>query len=341
MTESGNTMFFIAGTPSNSRGFEMSILEQPKLTSQEVRAWAGHVDSFISRSENDYKVVVKKVKFESTKYTLLTDYRAIEPSNKQINRGAYIAVGVIFNFRKSLAECLRAIELISEIHAYLFALRNGENAFDTSFSISEVTYRDMHKNRANFDIAESLYQQCNDIKAKTTNFDDTSKRSEIDTQTLDKKNSEYFKKIKQENKNLDEQNRELIAQNSDYALRVSDLQLQTNRATPSLNDYSSNTPDQKNKSGKRKKFSSSWFDIQKTPAKDNRLLFLVVVIFFIIFLVIVLLNVDLNINLDSKNQELLPTDTPNESVDENDEPKPEWVIKDAFSRKRANPYSTN
>jgi len=227
--------FFIAGTPSNARGFDMSFLDQKKMTSKLIREWSTHIDSFVPQSVNDHKTVITSISVQDIKYSLLVDYRGIDTAQQTVNRGAYISAGAVCSKPLTLHQSIRVTEIVSEIHAYLEALRGKSNSFAPSFRIEDIEYSGINNYRLTGVMADSL---CDVSRSHPTQsklvFNADSQQSEYKSKYLDSDNTALIFELEESNRNKSSKIKSLLEKidrledkSGELFLRLSDAESKT------------------------------------------------------------------------------------------------------------------
>ena len=99
----------VFGTPSNNIGFEYKILNGNVLPSDDV----SYLDNFDNKTMNKGSTyVVKKKRIENIDYSMILEYRKIKPKEEHIDRGAYIAVGIILSDKITVNDSIVFFQII-------------------------------------------------------------------------------------------------------------------------------------------------------------------------------------------------------------------------------------
>jgi len=276
-----NFSIFICGTPSNKNGFEYQLLQGSSLPGIPSR----YLDLYDPSQMNKGKTyILKRELIDKELYTILTEYRGINPNDDNTNRGAYIAVGIITKEAINYNDAMLFFDVISEIHGNLFAYRDKNNAFDTRFTLDNYKIKNMELDM-NISYLTDTLSKLSLKKDKefhnyrlTYNEDKYKNRDMKNIKNFDTKdkvsNPEeiiYLKKIKVLNENLIQKEQEyksLKEQNDDIQIKYKQYQDEYSKLKQQLTKYSSQYEEYKNENSELKKYKSAY---GKITNENNKL----------------------------------------------------------------------
>ena len=130
-------VFFVCGTPSNKRGFEWSASTGKNLPGTPEK----YLDRFDpEKMESGQSYVCRTVSAGNTELSLLGIYEPIQPYDDTVNRGAFIASGVLTSAAVGLDEALYLFSTVTRLASALTSLRDQSNAFPRDFSPDKINF---------------------------------------------------------------------------------------------------------------------------------------------------------------------------------------------------------
>lgn len=125
--------FFVCGTPSNHRGFELVELGPAKLP--------GSPESYLDKAPAVAECHrVESVVIGGERYVQYSRVLKINPNDAEANRGAYIAVGCLIRERLPLAAVANCLDTVSELYGRVSSALTAERAFPASFRLADFTH---------------------------------------------------------------------------------------------------------------------------------------------------------------------------------------------------------
>jgi len=164
-----NVKYFICGTPKDKEGVKFSFIGSSIYSKHPVM---NVIEGKSDLVKNGPSSLVRN--FNGVNYSVMVEYRPINPSDSEINRNAYIAVGALIDNGAELSDCYSCVETISLIHAKLTEIRDEKNRFPINFDFSKFSIpidgRDIMRDLY---IADCLCQASNakDVYIKTDLLD--------------------------------------------------------------------------------------------------------------------------------------------------------------------------
>jgi hypothetical protein len=125
--------FFVCGTPSNNRGFELAELGPEKLP--------GSPETYLDKAPADAECHrVESVIIDGERYVQYSRVQKINPNDAEANRGAYIAVGCLIRERFALGAVANCLDAVSELYGRVSSALTSERAFPASFRLTDFTH---------------------------------------------------------------------------------------------------------------------------------------------------------------------------------------------------------
>src|SRR5688572_8149659 len=99
--------FFVCGTPSNNRGFELVELGPGKLP--------GSPEAYLDKAPVDAaeRHRIESVLIDGQRYVQYSRVLKINPNDAEANRGAYVAVGCLIGQRLPLHAVTNCLDIVS------------------------------------------------------------------------------------------------------------------------------------------------------------------------------------------------------------------------------------
>src|SRR5687767_6482804 len=124
--------FFVCGTPSNNRGFELAELGPAKLP--------GSPEAYLDKAPAVAECHrIESVLVDGERYVQYSRALKINPNDAEANRGAYIAVGCLIRERLALAAVANCIDVVSELYGRVSSALTTERAFPPGFRLADFT----------------------------------------------------------------------------------------------------------------------------------------------------------------------------------------------------------
>ena len=125
--------FFVCGTPSNNRGFELVELGPAKLP--------GSPETYLDKAPAVAECHrVESVLIDGERYVQYSRVLKINPNDAEANRGAYIAVGCLIRERLALGAVANCLDAVSELYGRVSSALTAERAFPASFRLADFTH---------------------------------------------------------------------------------------------------------------------------------------------------------------------------------------------------------
>jgi hypothetical protein len=125
--------FFVCGTPSNNRGFELVELGPAKLP--------GSPEAYLDKAPAAAECHrIESVIVDGERYVQYSRVLKINPNDAEANRGAYIAVGCLIRERLALGAVANCIDVVSELYGSVSSALTAERAFPADFRLADFTH---------------------------------------------------------------------------------------------------------------------------------------------------------------------------------------------------------
>jgi hypothetical protein len=126
--------FFVCGTPSNNRGFELVELGPEKLP--------GSPETYLDKAPPEAAEChrVESVIVDGRRYVQCSRVLRINPNDAEANRGAYIAVGCLIRERLALHAVANCLDVVAELHGRVSSALTRDRAFPAGFRLADFTY---------------------------------------------------------------------------------------------------------------------------------------------------------------------------------------------------------
>jgi hypothetical protein len=124
--------FFVCGTPSNNRGFELVELGPGKLP--------GSPEAYLDKAPAVAEChKIESVLVDGERYVQYSRVLKINPNDAEANRGAYIAVGCLILERLALGAVANCVDVVSELFGRLSSALTAERSFPVGFRLADFT----------------------------------------------------------------------------------------------------------------------------------------------------------------------------------------------------------
>lgn len=125
--------FFVCGTPSNNRGFELVELGPAKLP--------GSPETYLDKAPTVAECHrIESVLIDGERHVQYSRVLKINPNDAEANRGAYIAVGCLIHERLALGAVANCLDAVSELYGRVSSALTAERAFPASFRLADFTH---------------------------------------------------------------------------------------------------------------------------------------------------------------------------------------------------------
>jgi hypothetical protein len=127
--------FFVCGTPSNNRGFELVELGPAKLP--------GAPETYLDKAPAVAECHrIESVVVDDERYVHYSRVVRINPNDAEANRGAYLAVGCLIRERLPLGAVANCLDAVSELYGRVSSALTAERAFPPSFRLADFMHAD-------------------------------------------------------------------------------------------------------------------------------------------------------------------------------------------------------
>ena len=124
--------FFVCGTPSNNRGFELVELGPKRLP--------GSPEIYLDKAPPDAAEChrVESVVVDGQRQVLCSRVLRINPNDAAANRGAYVAVGCLIRERLGLNAVANCLDVIAELSGRVSSALTPDRSFPAGFRLAEL-----------------------------------------------------------------------------------------------------------------------------------------------------------------------------------------------------------
>lgn len=222
---------FIFGTPSDKRGFEYSCLDKTKLPGNPATYLDKYKPANYDKNRNTYRI--SKLSIDNRNYSLFVDYKGINPLEKEVNRGAYIAVGVLVESPVTVDEAIKYLAASCAHHMSLEAQRDEQDAFPYDFTIKGYIESCSKLVLRSTDVivdaicqsgvsSSPLFTSNNHVVYENNSATSTLNKEGI-THFIQSKNLNELKESEQKRKRLKIENKELLKEIKKHESQIKDL----------------------------------------------------------------------------------------------------------------------
>jgi hypothetical protein len=126
--------FFVCGTPSNHRGFELVELGPERLP--------GSPETYLDRQPPEYADChrVESVVVDGQRYVQCCRVLKINPNDAEANRGAYVAVGCIFRERLAFNAVANCLDAVAELFGRVSSALTPERSFPAGYRLADFAH---------------------------------------------------------------------------------------------------------------------------------------------------------------------------------------------------------
>jgi hypothetical protein len=126
--------FFVCGTPSNNRGFELVELGPEKLPGSP----AAYLDKAPAGTVECHRI--EPLQIDGQRYVQYSRILRINPNDAQANRGAYLAVGCLLRERLAFHTVSNCLDIVSELYGRVCAGLRPDRSFPTGYRLANFTH---------------------------------------------------------------------------------------------------------------------------------------------------------------------------------------------------------
>jgi len=123
--------FFVCGTPSNQRGFELVELGPEKLPGTP----AAYLDKAPADAADCHRI--ESIHVDGQRFVQYSRVLKINPNDAAANRGAYIAVGCVIRERLALHAVANCLEVVAELYGRLCSGLTADRAFPPGYRLAD------------------------------------------------------------------------------------------------------------------------------------------------------------------------------------------------------------
>ena len=126
--------FFVCGTPSNHRGFELVELGPERLP--------GSPESYLDKAPPDAAEChrIESVVVDGQRYVQCSRVLRINPNDAEANRGAYVAVGCLIRERLALHAVANCLDVVAELYGRVSSALTPDRAFPAGFRFADFQH---------------------------------------------------------------------------------------------------------------------------------------------------------------------------------------------------------
>ena len=126
--------FFVCGTPSNNRGFELVELGPEKLP--------GSPETYLDKSPPDAADChrIESILIDGQRYVQSSRVLKINPNDAEANRGAYIAVGCLIRERLAFHAVANCLDVVAELFGRVSSALTSDRSFPVGFRLADFAY---------------------------------------------------------------------------------------------------------------------------------------------------------------------------------------------------------
>lgn len=126
--------FFVCGTPSNNRGFELVELGPEKLPGSP----AAYLDKAPAGTVECHRI--EPLLIDGQRYVQYSRVLRINPNDAQANRGAYLAVGCLIRERLAFHTVSNCLDIVSELYGRVCSGLKPDRSFPTGYRLADFTH---------------------------------------------------------------------------------------------------------------------------------------------------------------------------------------------------------
>jgi len=126
--------FFVCGTPSNNRGFELVELGPEKLP--------GSPEIYLDKAPPDAAEChrIESVVVDGQRFVQCSRVLRINPNDAEANRGAYVAVGCLMRERQPFHAVANCLDVVAELYGRVSSALTPERSFPVGYRLANFTH---------------------------------------------------------------------------------------------------------------------------------------------------------------------------------------------------------
>ena len=126
--------FFVCGTPSNHRGFELVELGPERLP--------GSPETYLDKPPPDAAEChrVESVVVDSQRYVQCSRVLRINPNDAEANRGAYVAVGCLLRERLAFHAVANCLDVAAELYGRVSSALTSDRSFPVGYRLGDFAH---------------------------------------------------------------------------------------------------------------------------------------------------------------------------------------------------------
>jgi len=126
--------FFVCGTPSNHRGFELVELGPERLP--------GSPETYLDRPPPDAAEChrVESVVVDGQRYVQCSRVLRINPNDAEANRGAYVAVGCLLRERLAFHAVANCLDVVAELYGRVASVLTSDRSFPVGYRLADFAH---------------------------------------------------------------------------------------------------------------------------------------------------------------------------------------------------------
>jgi hypothetical protein len=126
--------FFVCGTPSNHRGFELVELGPERLP--------GSPETYLDRPPPDAAEChrVESVVVDGQRYVQCSRVLRINPNDAEANRGAYVAVGCLLRERLAFHAVANCLDVVAELYGRVSSALTPDRSFPVGYRLADFAH---------------------------------------------------------------------------------------------------------------------------------------------------------------------------------------------------------
>lgn len=126
--------FFVCGTPSNHRGFELVELGPERLP--------GSPETYLDRPPPDAAEChrVESVVVDGQRYVQCSRVLRINPNDAEANRGAYVAVGCLLRERLAFYAVANCLDVVAELYGRVSSALTSDRSFPVGYRLADFAH---------------------------------------------------------------------------------------------------------------------------------------------------------------------------------------------------------
>ena len=126
--------FFVCGTPSNHRGFELVELGPEKLPGSP----AAYLDKAPAGTAECHRI--EPLLIDGQRYVQYSRVLRINPNDAEANRGAYLAVGCLIRERLPFHTVSNCLDAVSELYGRVCSGLTPDRSFPSGYRLADFTH---------------------------------------------------------------------------------------------------------------------------------------------------------------------------------------------------------